>query len=179
MCTHTTHTHKHQDAASGIGGMSLGKKEQEQKEKIARMRELTNADESTARFWLESFSWDLERVRWVGNSSWPHPTSVCLCVRACVPGSDCNRLFVYSKTTHTTTTNRPLRSSSKTSDFSARTWRRGTRSRRICAGVCVRVCVLFCVCVWGGGRGGGCWTGRWRMAGRRNVCMPSRKYPSC
>lgn len=44
--------------------MSLGRKEQEQeqKEKIARMRELTNADESTARFWLESFSWDLERV---------------------------------------------------------------------------------------------------------------------
>jgi hypothetical protein len=53
----------HQAAASGFGGLSLDKTAQEQKEKIARMRELTNADETTARFWLESFQWDLERVR--------------------------------------------------------------------------------------------------------------------
>lgn len=65
--------HIHQEATSGIGGMSLGRKEQEQKEKIARMRELTNADESTARFWLESFSWDLERVGLTACE----PTHVC------------------------------------------------------------------------------------------------------
>lgn len=52
-----------------MGGLSLDpKKAQEQSEKVARMRELTNADESTARFWLESYSWDLERVRDVGAS---------------------------------------------------------------------------------------------------------------
>lgn len=56
-----------------MGGLSLDpKKAQEQSEKIARMRELTNADESTARFWLESYSWDLERVRAVvvGGHVW-------------------------------------------------------------------------------------------------------------
>lgn len=58
-----------QATASGLGAMSLDKKEQEQKEKVARMRELTNADEATARFWLESWAWDLERVR---------ATSLCL-----------------------------------------------------------------------------------------------------
>ena len=62
-----------------MGGLSLDpKKAKEQSEKIARMRELTNADESTARFWLESYSWDLERVREVvfgGHVIWVETVS--------------------------------------------------------------------------------------------------------
>ncbi len=73
-----THTHAppKKAATSGVGGLSLdntAKPAQEQKEKIARMRELTNADESTARFWLESFSWDLQRVRDLGWIRRPRP----------------------------------------------------------------------------------------------------------
>lgn len=62
--THTyIYPHPHQATAGGLGALSLDTKEQEQKEKMTRMRELTNADEATARFWLESWAWDLERVR--------------------------------------------------------------------------------------------------------------------
>ncbi len=44
------------------GVSSLNLDDPEKKDKMGKMKELTNADEKTCLFYLESYSWDLERA---------------------------------------------------------------------------------------------------------------------
>ncbi|EWM29254.1 UBA-like protein [Nannochloropsis gaditana] len=46
----------------GLGDLSLVAGDPEKKTKMARMKELTKADDKTCLFYLDSYSWDLQRA---------------------------------------------------------------------------------------------------------------------
>ena len=45
-----------------MAGLNVDKALQERREKCQRMKDLTNADEATCSFYLESYGWDLNRA---------------------------------------------------------------------------------------------------------------------